>query len=368
MRLTKEQLEKVKKDYDVDVLWSWSKISSWHTSKYEWFLHYITHEEPDRLDCIYGKEGNYSHDIIEKYYNKEISYEEMINDFQCSWDTARNILGLKFNRSDADKDKVIAERYYNNLKLFFEHHQPLNYKLHTEEFATIKIKNNVLQGYIDAWYQDENNVIHIIDWKTSSIYTGKTLEEKSGQLVCYAMYFMQKGIPIDKIKLHFNFLKYATITYEQANGKIKSMNVERGQLGDKLQSPCKMWLKKTGYENELNDYLKKVLDTDDIKCLPKDVQEKISISDCYVDVPLTMELVKYWKNYIINTINEIEEKIMLYEIYNDESVFYDSIEEVEKESFYYATLSEYSSNKNICYAKYLEQLESNIGIDLLNHM
>jgi hypothetical protein len=59
---------------------------------------------------------------------------------------------------------------------------------------------------------------------------------------------------------------------------------------------------------------------------------------------------------------------MLYEIYNDESVFYDSIEEVEKESFYYATLSEYSSNKNICYAKYLEQLESNIGIDLLNHM
>ena len=76
MRLTKEQLEEVKKDYGVDVLWSWSKISSWYTSKYEWFLHYIMHEEPDRLDCIYGKEGSYSHDIIEKYYNKEIPYEE----------------------------------------------------------------------------------------------------------------------------------------------------------------------------------------------------------------------------------------------------------------------------------------------------
>lgn len=368
MRLTNEQLEEIKKDYGVDVLWSWSKISSWYTSKYEWFLHYIMHEEPDRLDCIYGKEGSYSHDIIEKYYNKEIPYKEMINDFQYSWDTARDMLGLKFNRSDAEKDKSVAKRYYNNLKLFFEHHQPLDYKLHTEEFAIIKVGNNVLQGYIDAWYQDENNVIHIIDWKTSSIYTGKTLEEKSGQLVCYAMYFMQKGIPIDRIKLHFNFLKYATITYEQANGKIKSTNVERGQLGDKLQSSCKMWLKKLGYEDKLDDYLKRVLDTSDIKCLPKDIQEKISISDCYVDVPLTMELVKYWKNYIITTINEIEEKIMLYEIYGDESVFYDSIDDIEKESFYYATLSEYSANKNICYAKYLEQLDNELGLDILKYV
>ena len=146
------------------------------------------------------------------------------------------------------------------------------------------------------------------------------------------------------------------------------MNVERGQLGDKLQSSCKMWLKKLGYENELDNYLKAVLDTADIQCLPKDVQDKIVISDCYVDVPLTTELIKYWKNYIIETINEIEEKVMLYEIYGDESIFYDSIDEIEKESFYYATLSEYSANKNICYAKYLEQLDNDIGLDLLGYV
>ena len=59
---------------------------------------------------------------------------------------------------------------------------------------------------------------------------------------------LQNGIPHEKIHLHFNFLKYCTITYEQANGKIKSTNVERRLLGEKLQSPCKMWLKKFGYD------------------------------------------------------------------------------------------------------------------------
>ena len=59
---------------------------------------------------------------------------------------------------------------------------------------------------------------------------------------------------------------------------------------------------------------------------------------------------------------------MLYEIYGDESIFYDSIDKIEKESFYYATLSEYSANKNICYAKYLEQLDNDIGLDLLGYV
>ena len=64
MRLTKEELEKIKNKYDVDILWSWSRVSAWHTSKYEWFLRYVQHIEPDRTDCIYGQEGSYSHDII----------------------------------------------------------------------------------------------------------------------------------------------------------------------------------------------------------------------------------------------------------------------------------------------------------------
>lgn len=367
MRLKKEQLEKIKNDNHVNTLWSWSRVSSWHTSKYEWFLHYILNEEPDRLDCIYGREGNYSHDIIEKYYNKEITYEEMISEFEDSYNLARDIMGLKFNRSDSERDKLIGDKYYKNLQLFFKNHQPLP-PLVTEDFAQIKIGNNILIGYIDAWYKDDDDNIRIIDWKTSSIYTGQNLIDKSGQLVCYALSFMQKGIPINKIKPCFNFLKYATITHEQANGKIKKTNVERRLLGEKLQSPSKMWLTKLGYGDDVNKYLKQILDTNDIECLPKEVKEKISISDCYVDVPLDEELINYWQKYVEDTISDIEDCIIMYGACDSDKIFYDSIEDIEKESYYYAVLSEYSANKNPCYAEYLQQLNNQSDLDLLGYI
>ena len=57
MRLDKSELEKIKNEYGVDNLWSWSKLNLWHTSKYEWFLNYILREPTDRNDCIYGQES-----------------------------------------------------------------------------------------------------------------------------------------------------------------------------------------------------------------------------------------------------------------------------------------------------------------------
>ena len=360
MRLTREQLEEIKKENNVTELWSWSKLNLWHTSKYEWFLNYIQQEPTDRNDCIYGQEGTYSHDIIEQFYNKEIEYDNMISLFEDSYDMSRNILGLKFDRNNTDKDKTISTNYYNNLHNFFQSHQPLKYEIHTEEFALIKFGENLLQGYIDAWYKDEDDNYHIIDWKSSTIYTGDKLKKNSGQLICYAISFMQKGIPLEKIHAHFNFLKYCTIQYEQSNGKIKEMNVERRLLGEKLQSPCKMWLKKFGYNPD--DYLKNILDTCSIDCLPQEIKDKINITDCYVEVEINNEIIQYWTDFVNNTIEEIESAILNYELFDDEEMFYDSIEDIQKESFYYATLSGYSPNKNICYKKYLESLENEFDI------
>lgn len=360
MRLQKEDLDKIKNEYGVDNLWSWSRINSWHTSKYEYFLNYVQHESKDRTDCIYGQEGTYSHDIIEKFYNKEINYEDMISLFEDSYDMSRNVLGLKFDRNNIEKDKKIADNYYNNLHHFFQYHQPLPYKLHTEDFVLIHFDKHLLQGYIDAWYQDDNNDYHIIDWKSSTIYTGDKLQRNSGQLVCYAISLMQKGIPLEKIHIHFNFLKYCTITYEQANKKIKNMNVERRLLGEKLQSPCKMWLKNKGYNPD--EYLKTILDTQNTDCLPEDVKEKIHITDCYVEVPFNEQSIEKWTEYVCNTIEEIDSAMFSYEMFDDEEVFYDSVEDIQKESYYYATLSEYSANKNPCYKKYLNSLENQLDI------
>ena len=52
-----------------------------------------------------------------------------------------------------------------------------------------------------------------------------------------------------------------------------------------------MWLKEFGYEENMLEYLDKLAQTNDITCLPPEVQEKYELHDCYVYVDLTPELI-----------------------------------------------------------------------------
>ena len=81
---------------------------------------------------------------------------------------------------------------------------------------------------------------------------GAKAENESGQLVLYAIGLNQQGIPMDKIKIRWNFLKYVTIQYEQKNGTVKTREVERCKIGESLQSNAKTWLKAFGYEGKIN--------------------------------------------------------------------------------------------------------------------
>ena len=75
-----------------------------------------------------------------------------------------------------------------------------------EKALSIDVCGNIFVGYADAMYKDGDEYT-IIDFKSSSIYKGETLDSHSGQLVLYAMALFQLGIPIDKIHCCFNFLK-----------------------------------------------------------------------------------------------------------------------------------------------------------------
>ena len=136
---------------------------------------------------------------------------------------------------------------------------------------------------------DEGNYI-ILDWKTSSKYSSKTADEKAGQLVIYALGLHKAGIPIEKIKICWNFQKYVDVEYTQKNGKTKTRTVERYKIGDALQSNAKMWLSHYGYEPD--EYLKELLDSNSIDNLPEPIKEKYKIADCLVYVPLTNSLIQ----------------------------------------------------------------------------
>ena len=355
-RLTYEELENIKKKYNVDRLWSWSRMNTYMTSKFEYLLKYILKSEEDRCDSCYTTLGTICHDTLDKFYEGKIKYEDMIDDYNDGFTTAIVIADLKFSRSDAEKNKSIGEKYNDNLMHFCKNHTVYKHKLLVEKPIVVNVNGRVFVGYIDALYKDDDECYHIIDFKSSSIYTGKTLEENSGQLTIYAMGLNQLGIPFEKIKAEFNFLKYCTIRYEQKNGAIKYRNTDRCKIGESLQSNAKTWLKHFGYEPD--EYLMQMLDTNSIDCLPDEVKEKYEITDCHVEIDLSSDAVNKWNNFITDTLTDIELREKDYEETKSLECFWDDEESVNAQSYYFANLCSYSATKHLPYKAYLEKFEA----------
>ena len=356
-RKTSEELQELMKKENVSRLWSWSKINCFNTSPYEYYLKYVIHAKEDRQDCIYTTAGGLCHDIIEKFYTGQSKYEDMIKEFEDGWIVAHDVAELKFDRNDKEKNKKIGDKYYANLQHFFKHHNVLKNKPVIEKFIKIKIDEHLFQGYIDCCFKDDDGNYNIIDWKTSSQYKGDKAEKECGQLVLYAIGMNQMGVPMDKIRIAWNFLKYCTVQYEQRNGTVKTRDVDRCKIGESLKANARMWLKEFGYEDDADKYLKEFVETNNVDVLPSEIKEKYVIYDCYTYIDLTDKLINKWETHIKNTIKDICLREKDYEETGSEMTFWDSDKSVKEQSYYFATLCGYSANLHKPYQKYLSNLE-----------
>lgn len=366
MRLTYEELNKIKKQFDVDELWSFSKFNSYRTSHYEWYLKYILHkEENSDKPSAYAPLGGAVHDILEKYYNGELKQKDLFDEFDDIYTTNIEIVGLYFDRADSTKNTNIKDKYYKDLEHFFKNFQPSPYKSLMEQFVTIKVTDDIVfQGYMDCVHKEEDETYVITDFKTSTRYQGAKINKEAAQLLLYSEALRQKGIPRDKIKARWEFLKYVTIDCEQINGKIKERAIERYEIGEKLQASVKAWLKKLGYEDDMTEYLDALVQTNDIKCLPEDVRVKYKIHPCYVYVDNIWEMYEELKEEIIAIIAEIRDKTVKYNELKDidleaaEHLFWDDEESLKAESYYYTNLCGYSLATIKPYAEYLNKIKA----------
>lgn len=373
MRVNSEKIKKMCEALGTDRLNSWSRVNCIHNSLYEYYLKYILHKEEDRDDSIYKVTGGISHDILEKYYTAQIPYDAMVEEFEDGWTTAFDIAELKFVRGDGDRNKSIANKYYYDLKNFFSTHERIKDRIDIEQFITVKIGEEYYQGYIDAKVTDADGNITILDWKTSSIYKGDKAKNECGQLVMYAMALHQQGIPYEKIRIAWNFLKYQCVTVQSKRGVKKVREIERCELGEKLQANAKMWLKDAGYsEEQVFEYLDQLVQTNDITVLPEEVQNKYEFHDCYVYVDLTEELINHWESFIIDTMKLIREKEKKYFVLKENGKFeeadklwWEDEESLKKQSYYLTNLCGYSANLHKPLKAYLEKLDSNKNGDIL---
>lgn len=361
-RKSKEYLNKLKEKYKVDILWSWSRYNSYKTDPYGYLLKYILHV-PETKTSIYSVSGGVVHDILEKFYKKEIAYDDMLKEYEDRL-FEMNMAELKYDRANEDKNKSISDKYENNIRLFFQNYIPIDGKTITEQFITVRVGIYVFQGYIDFIHRCEDGFYIIEDFKTSTIYVGEKIAKERGQLVLYAESLIQRGIPLDKIKVGWNFLKYCTVE-SQLQGKdketglhkTKTKNALRTEWVKEISSNIKTWLKKMEYDDlEIADIIQTCCENNNLDILPKDLQERYKVSDCYVYIPLTQEIIDDLKENINKTLDEITEKEKEYQITKDDRLFWTEI--TKKNEYFFYNLCGYSTAQHKPFKEYLD--DSNV--------
>ena len=363
-RKTNEELEQIKKELGITKLWSWSRIDKYIEDPYGYMLHYILHIDEDRNDSIYSVSGSICHECMEEYYKGNLNHQKMFELYEEKL-FEFNTMGLLYDRSDMDKNEKIANKYETCMRHFFLNHKNITDKPIIEPFVLIKIGDHYFQAYIDFINIEIRNgrkKIVITDWKTSSIYKGEKLTEKSGQLLLYGEGIHQKSnLPYEDIVLRFNFMKYVNITYSQKKGDKKTRQIERNAIGEKLQSNTKTWLKHFKYsEDEIENYLQQMIDINSIECLPQEVQDTFEMDDCYIEVEISEEIINKHKNNIIKVIEEIIEKEKEFKETKNKDLFWKDV--TRESSYFFANLSGYSSLHHMPYKKYLDEADFQNGI------
>ena len=204
------------------------------------------------------------------------------------------ISDYKFS-SDEDKNLKMMNNYKQDIVNFFKTHELVNHKVLTEREVWIEVDNNVFIGYIDAMHKEGDTYI-ITDYKTSSIseFQGSKLLEKQKQLLLYAYGIHQLGIPLDKIKIRWNFLKYTNIlvkhminvTYntidKEGNIKPKTSCVKKCEWVSKIKTQLKKDIKEFNNNlsaKELKDMIDKCVEDNSLESLDKSIQDKYVLSD-----------------------------------------------------------------------------------------
>lgn len=284
------------------IIWSYSRLGTFNNCVYEYYLSRIKRFKS--VDNIYTISGSIAHDILEDFYDGKIKYEDMKKRFEQDF-LEIETSDYKFS-SDQEKNLSMRNKYKNCVMHFFKNHQVVESKVLTEKHIWIDVRGHLFTGYIDAIHKEGDYFI-ITDYKTSNIngYKGKKLKQNQKQLLLYALGLHQLGIPLNKIKIRWNFLKYLNIKYSLKNGKTKITQAERHKWVDKIKNPLKKDIVEK-YDIEEYEADIKIIDLikqNSLDGLHEDIVNKYKIEDCYVYGDISEET-------ITELLDEIEQDIL----------------------------------------------------------
>lgn len=310
-------------------VYSITRINTFNTCQFEYFNTYV--KKKRGIGNCYSEVGSFVHDYIEKVYRDEITDT---SDFTKKL----QIKMMELELIDLDfPSEIIKKSFVKDMVHFTGSFEKLDGDFILEKLFVTEIDGHWFMGYIDAIRSIEDE-LHVIDWKTSSKFTGSKLVDAGRQLAIYKLGLESTtGMKIDKVM--WNMLKYVYVCHVQKNKSIKRRMINRGKIIQEMRSAFEKEMKANGMD-DLNIYLviEEALAANSMDVLPQFIKDKYWIEDCLLDYEVSDSTVDELKSYINTTINSIENKDV------DDEDNWPPLN-IEKESFYCNTLC---NHREIC--------------------
>lgn len=270
--------------------------------------YYHTYVERKRgIDNIYTVMGAYFHDTIEKIVNKEVGYEELKSGYLDKLNEVE-LLDIKF------PNELIKNSWVSDMNHAVENLKLVDGKVITELHILFQVEGYWFHGYIDLIIPtDEPPYIEIVDWKTSSKFSGKKLIAAGRQLLMYK-HGIESTTNFKVRDVKWNMLKYMMVKWNQTlkSGKLspKFKMVSRGKWVKEMRKQLQKDLEELGtmMDFEIEIELDRAVENNHINDLPEEVRTKYSFEDAYVSYEATEEREEEMKQFVKSRIEYLESK------------------------------------------------------------
>lgn len=322
-------------------VYSFSKLGTFNNCQYEYYNTYIL--KNNGLENCYTILGSTIHNGIESVYLGEQDETTFQNHYYNKL-TELELLGIDF------PNEKIKANWVSDVNHFYENFKKIDRKMLLEKHIVFEVTDGIwIQGYIDAISPSDlgKPYIDILDWKTSSRFTGKKLTEAGRQLLMYKV-GLERTSNFKVNKVAWFMIKYIYVC-SSAKSKVKKKMCNRGKWVKEMRGTLEkdlLKLQMDAFEIEL--LLDQAVEDNNISCLPEAIRNKYWLEDCIVEYEITEERINECKEYIKNTVNLIENKNA------ENEIEWEPIEINSKSSFYCSVLCGHRKKCKF-YKQYIEE-------------
>ena len=301
-------------------VWSYSRINSFNQCKLGYYLNYVA--KVGSKQNIYSYMGGIIHDAIEAFQQNGRNSDGSIMDGISSEGIALIEVGdIKFIRDIFYNELFVAKAKgmkFPNPKIgkswedamvhWLDNYAKIPTKMATEKIFILEIADGIwIHGYIDVIMPNgDGESLDIMDWKTSSKFTGKDLIKSGRQLLLYKL-GVEDNFKKDVKELSWYMFKLINVCTKLKNGKVRKTLVARNKWVKDYKNSFMTEFRRAGIEDfEANMYLSEAIRNNNIDNFPAGIKDKFWLEDGYVYYESNEENIQELKDYIVETVKKID--------------------------------------------------------------